>query len=396
MRIILVNKFYYNRGGDTTAVLSLESLLKTKGHDVAVFSMQYPENVDTEWEKYFPSNIDFSNPGIPGKLSAAARIFHSKEVERKFNLLIKDFKPDIAHLHNIHSYISPLVAQIAKAKDIRVVWTLHDYKLICPAYSFLRKGKVCEDCFTDRAAVFKSKCMKSSCPASALAWMEALWWNRKKLSHITDSFISPSSFLKSKMVQGGYPAEKIAVVPNFIPPDKIPEQAGKKENYYCYVGRISVEKGLDTLLEAAIKLKFNLKVIGAGPLLDSFRKIYNSPGIEFLGPMSHDLLYPIVSKAQFMVIPSICYENNPYSVIESLCLGTPVLGADIGGIPELIKEGENGFLFSPGNTEDLYNKIKLSFKYFPVYTDFNKIAPDAQNKFGAETFYNKLMEIYER
>ena len=393
MKILLVNKFYYHRGGDCTAVFNTEQLLKSKGHEIAVFSIKHPQNEPSSWEKYFPENVSFSSNNISDKASAAMRIFHSTEVSRKFNQLLSDFKPDVVHLHNIHSYISPIVARIAHEKNIHVVWTLHDHKLVCPTYLCLREGKICEECFNNKYGVFKHKCMKNSNIASFLAWMEAYYWNEKKISKYTNTFISPSHFLKSKMIEGGYSAGQIEVLHNFLLKE-MPAPA-EKEDYYCYVGRLSTEKGVETLLESAIKLNYNLKIIGEGPLLDFYKTKYPHKHFEFLGQMNQEDLFPLVQKARFIVIPSVCYENNPFNAIEALSMGTPVLGARIGGIPELIKEGENGFLFTPGNVAELHDKINECFDFFTKTYNFQKIAEDAQNKFGAESFYKKLIMLYD-
>jgi glycosyltransferase involved in cell wall biosynthesis len=371
----------------------MEQMLKAKGHDVAIFSTNHPQNESSLWEDYFAGEVKFTSTAISEKLSAAVRIFHSGEISHKFNRLLSDFKPDIVHLHNIHSYISPLVAEIAHRKGIRTVWTLHDYKLLCPTYSCLRNNTICEDCFHCKSNVFRHKCMKDSRVASLLAWLEACYWNRKKLLGITDLFLSPSHFLKSKMIEGGFPANRIEVLHNFLP--KALSLSTEKENYYCYAGRLSEEKGVETLLEAAGQITCPLKVIGGGPLLNTYRKKYTQKHIEFLGHLKQDELYAIVRKARFLVIPSICYENNPYSVIEALCMGTPALGARIGGIPELIREGENGFLFEAGNVAELRDKVHDCFRFFTDTYNFRKITEQAQNKFGAETFYNKLIQIYD-
>ena len=391
MRVLLVNKFYYQRGGDCTAVFSTENLMKSKGHEVAVFSMQHPNNKQTVWNTYFPEEVSFSFSGVSKKASAAMRIFHSGEVVRKFRNLISNFNPDVVHLHNIHSYISPIVAKIAHDNGIKVVWTLHDYKLICPTYTCLRNGCICEECFYDKKSVIKNKCMKNSRIASIMAYMEARYWNRKKLSEITNVFISPSAFLKTKMTEAGYSPEQIEVLPNFMPQSMMP--AAEKDNYYCYVGRLSYEKGIDTLLEAASKLPYKLKIIGGGPLLETYSNKYKSDKIEFLGHTAPEELYRIVRNARLLVIPSVWYENNPFSVIESLCLGTPVIGARIGGIPELIEEDKNGLLFTPEDISELQAKIELCFSE-NISFDYEKIASDAYNKFSPETFYNKLMIIY--
>ncbi|MDR1335585.1 MAG: glycosyltransferase [Tannerella sp.] len=390
MRVVLVNKFYYPRGGDCVAVMATEQLLKDRGHEVAVFGMQYPDNVASSRETYFPAEVSFSDATLSGRVRAAERIFRARGVATRFARLLDDFKPDAVHLHNIHSYLSPVVAQVARRKGLRVVWTMHDYKLICPAYTCLRDGKPCEACFFRKSNVFKYACMKGSRAASLLAWMEALYWNRKKLERLTGRFISPSSFLKEKMVSAGFRTEQIEVLPNFMH-RQTPPPAGKGD-YYCYTGRLSGEKGVTTLLEAAKQLPYPLKVIGGGPLLDSLRKQFPQNHIEFSGQLPAEQLLPLVQQARFLVMPSVWYENNPLSVIEALCLGTPALGANIGGIPELIEEGVNGLLFEAGNPEDLTEHIRKMYQTaFPYQT----IARQAQEKFSAENHYARLLAIYQ-
>jgi glycosyltransferase involved in cell wall biosynthesis len=389
--ILLVNKFYYPRGGDCTAVSATEKLLKEHGHRVAVFSMQYPKNDPTPWETYFPSEISFGSKRLTGKISAAIRPFHSPEVAGKFKKLLHDFRPDAVHLHNIHSYLSPVVAQVAHREGIRVVWTMHDYKLICPSYACLRDGAPCELCYRHKSNVIARRCMNNSRAASLLAWMEALYWNRKKLERITDRFVSPSAFLKERMVSAGFRDEKISVLHNFMY-RQMPLPDGK-DDYYCYVGRLSAEKGLNVLLEAAARLPYPLKIVGDGPLSATLREKYASPRIEFTGHLPTDRLIPIVRRARFLVMPSVWYENNPFSVIESLCLGTPVLGAKIGGIPELIDAGVSGLLFEPGDADDLKNRIRqMSETAF----HYGEIARQAQTDFSGLNHYKSLMEIYTK
>ena len=394
MRIVLVNKFYYPRGGDCTAVLGLEKLLRENGHETAIFSVSNPLNKPSAWVSYFPSPVDFYASGVSGKFTALTRLFHSTEVSRQFNRLITDFRPDVVHLHNIHSYISPIVAQIARKRGMRIVWTLHDFKLVCPSYSCLRDGATCEACFRNKFPVVRYKCMKNSLPASIMAYLEAIYWNRKKLSAYTDTFISPSAFLKSKMIQAGFRSEQIEVLPNFL--SEPLNASTDKADYYCYVGRLSPEKGVETLLEAARRIPYELKIIGGGPLLDAYRERYACDHIKFYGQLKPEALFPVVGRARFLVMPSICYENNPFSVIEALSMGTPVLGAHIGGIPELIEEGLNGLLFRSGDIADLTEKIEKCFQNFTPFQNFQIISEAAQNKFGSASFYRKLMKIYDR
>lgn len=397
-RVLLVNKFYYPRGGDCIQMMGVERLLRQHGHDVAVFSMQYPENILSEYSQYFPRRVDFSG-NINNRLTAAARIFGYSGVKKPFDKLLDEFSPSVVHLHNIHSYISPVVAELAKKRGCKVVWTLHDFKPACPAYSCLSNGKPCEKCFSDKTNVLKYRCMKGSFAASAMAYIEALVWNINRLSRTTDTFICPSLFMSRAMQRAGIPTDKLEVLSNFID-DKEGTAYNKKivpiekrEDYYCYVGRLSVEKGIQTLLKAAAELPYRLKILGTGPLHEYLKTKYSMPHIEFLGYQEHPATMQILSRARLSVMPSECYENNPLGVIESLSTGTPVVGSDIGGIPELIND-TNGRLSEPFNPASLKRNIEETYKN--TQFDCAKIAEEARTRFSPDNYYKKIMEIYKR
>lgn len=390
MKILLSNKFYYARGGDCICTLNLEELLKANGHEVAVFSMQYPENNLTKWDKYFPSEIKFSI-GL-GIIEAMMRPFGSSEVKSAFNKLLDDFRPDVVHVHNIHTQLSPAIVELAHQRGIKVVWTLHDYKLLCPRYDCLRNGEiVCEDCFTDKHKVLDYKCMKNSGVASFLAYKEAKTWTRERLEACTDKFICPSQFMADKMIQGGFNTSKIHTLCNFIDVEKARKDSYEKEDYYCFIGRLSHEKGVDTLVEASKQLPYKLKIIGGGPLEEKLKKKVYKDNIEFLGFKQWEDIKEIVGRARFSVIPSEWYENNPLSVIEAQCLGTPVLGAQIGGIPELIDDGISGMLFEPKNVKDLKEKIEIMFA---CEFDYRSLAEQSQKRYSSESYYERIMQIY--
>lgn len=392
MKILLANKFYYRRGGDCIYMLNLEKLLKAHGHEVAVFAMDYPENLDTPWKKYFPKNMS--------KLMAFTRPFGAHEVKSTFKKLLDDFKPDVVHLNNVHTQLSPVMAELAHQRGIKVVWTLHDYKLLCPRYDCLKNGNtICETCFNgDKKACLDNKCMKGSKLASFIGYKEAVVWNRERLEACTDVFICPSQFMADKMVQGGFSKSKMQTLCNFIDVEKCKfsstdgtdytddvELLPKKEDYYCFIGRLSHEKGAKTLIEAANQLPYKLVIIGGGPLMEELKSVAHT-NIKFVGFKQWDDIKQLVGKARFSVIPSEWYENNPLSVIEAQCLGTPVLGANIGGIPEL-----TDYTFSSGNIADLRLKIE---KMWNSKLDYQQIASDAQHRYDAETYYDKLINIY--
>lgn len=393
MKVLLANKFYYRRGGDCVYVINLEQLLKSHGHQVAVFAMNFPENLPTEYSKYFPSEVKFK-PGI-GMLETLIRPFGSAETKRKFKKLLDDFKPDVVHLNNIHTQLSPILAELAHKRGIKVVWTLHDYKLLCPRYDCLRNGKtVCEECFEDKHKVLEYKCMKNSKVASILAYREAVAWPRERLEKCTDTFICPSRFMAEKMAQGGFDKAKLVPLCNFIDTEKCRRDDGfAKDEYYCFIGRLSHEKGARTLIEAANQLPDRkLVVIGGGPLENELRAIAGSH-IEFVGFKQWDEIKTLVGRARFVVVPSEWYENNPLSIIEAKSLGTPVLGAKIGGIPELIQNGVSGQTFENRNVIDLKDKIE---SMFAMNFDYSRIAEMSVTQYGAEDYYNSLMKIYSK
>lgn len=385
MKILLANKFYYRRGGDCIYMLNLEHLLKQHGHEVAIFSMDYPENLDSPWKKYWPKNMS--------KLAAFTRPFGDAEVRRKWTALLDDFKPDVVHLNNIHTQLSPVIAEIAHSRGIRVVWTLHDTKLVCPCYTCTRGGKWCEECFTDKKAVIRHKCMPGNIPGAIIGWREILKWNKDRLQACTDKFLPPSQFLADTMVKGGYSAEKMQVLCNFIDVSKVQNPSLKKDDYYVFLGRVNSVKGVPTLCKAASQLTYKLIVIGGGELLPELQSQYKDcANIEFVGQKNWDEFRPILEGARFMVLPAEWSENNPLTVIESQSLGTPVLGARIGGIPELIEENVSGKTFISGDVEDLKQKIQ---EMFNTPFDYASLARNAQNRYNAEAYYERLMDIYK-
>ena len=401
MKILLANKFYYRRGGDCIYTMNLEKMLKEKGHEVAVYAMQYPENEKSEWSGYWPTNMT--------KLDAFTRPFGARQVVKGFTRLMDDFKPDVVHLNNIHTQLSPVIAKIAHEKGARVVWTLHDTKLVCPCYTCTRDGKWCTECFTDKKAVIRHRCMPGGLPGAVIGYLEAQKWNKEVLQKYVDWFLPPSKFMMDTCVEGGYKPEKFRVLCNFIDVSKVKglkgeEVKGLKEDYYVYLGRVNEVKGVRTLCKAAAQLDKKLIVIGGGELLPELQEAYKDcKQIEFKGQMQWEEFMPILRGARFMVLPAEWSENNPLTVIESQSLGTPVLGARIGGIPELIeslsptlpqREGvvPNGMTFTSGDVEDLKDKI---LKMFEHDFDYQAIAKDAIERYSSEAYYHKLMDFYK-
>jgi len=385
MKILICNKFWYNRGGDCNYAIGLKSLLEKYGHKVAEFAMEYEKNFPSEWSGFWPSEMKGRN--------ITSRVLGSKEVSRSFSKMLDLFKPDIVHLNNIHTQLSPVIGQIAHKRDIPVVWTIHDYKLLCPRYDCLRNGKdFCTECFSgNKRPLLLHSCMKNSRAASVIAYLEARKWNRELLESFTDKFICPSLFMRNMMASGGFNSEKLINLHNFIEIEKCRREdyLNQRDDFCCYVGRLSQEKGVRTLIEAANLTGKQLVVIGDGPLYNEL-KAKSASNVSFVGRQNWDMIKDFLSRASFSIIPSECYENNPLSAIESLCLGTPVLGSDIGGIPELIDES-NGMLFKTGSAKYLAEAINSMFiKKF----DYQLIAESSWEIFSQDKYYNNLITIY--
>lgn len=396
-RVLLVNKFYYARGGDCVVVLNTEALLRENGVEAQVFAMEYPQNLPAHYQDQFAPAVDFAG-GAADKWRALKRTLGLGDVRKRFEAVLDDFKPDVVHLHNIHSYLSPVVGEIAHKRGLRVVWTLHDYKLLCPRYDCMLDGKPCEKCLKgSKGNVITHKCMKDSLPASVVAWLEAVKWNRTTLEKNTDVFLCPSEFIAAKMLEGGFDPAKVKVLNNFLDPVKLNHYQGidrnlPREDYYCYVGRLSPEKGIEQLLEVASRLPYRLKVAGSGPLSSALHDKYDRcSNIEFLGTLDAVGVARLLAGAHLSVMPSQCYDNNPLSVVESLCAGTPVAGARIGGIPELIDSG-NGIVFQPFDHETLSTAITMSMTR---QWNHDEIARQALVRFAPERHLQALMnEVY--
>jgi glycosyltransferase involved in cell wall biosynthesis len=381
--------------------------------------MIHPLNFDSPYAKYFVSYINYEEEirtkSIASGVKVAKRTIYSHEAREKINDLIRQEKPDVAHVQNIHHHITPSIFSVLKENNIPIIWTLHDYTIICPNTSFLANGEICEKC-KKRKYFWPSiiKCKKNSFAASSMAAIETTAHVALKFYSQVDFFISPSKFLKNKLIEYGIEREKIIHLNNFTSfTDNMSNEIDTKDKYFMYLGRLSEEKGIKTLIDAAVKVfdngnvekeglnNYTLKIIGDGPLMDEMVSYVKARGvegnIEFLGHKGHEEAMGILKGSKFLVIPSEWYENYPYSVLESFALAKPVIGARIGGIPELVKNWETGLLFEPGNAD----MLSLKIKFFLEYPEKAKALGESAKKFmleniNAENHYSKLIDIYKK
>lgn len=360
MKILQVNKYHYPRGGADRYYLDLGKRLETEGHEVAYFAMQHPKNLKSPWSKYFVSRVSYNEQVWRYVWKIPGRTLYSLETKRKFTRLLKDFCPDVIHLHNIYHQLSPSLLDAAAAFKIPVVMHLHDYKLVCPNHSLFTQGKVCQECLHGSYwPCIKRRCVKDSSLASLLAAGEMYLHHHllKIYEKKVNLFISPSNFLKNILVAAGWPEEKIVVVNNAFRSDLPLPSNDERQDYFLYYGRLSQEKGIDLAIKAVIENKsLGLKIAGSGPE-DNFLQTLSGEAaregrIEFLGWQEGRALSTLIAQAQGVIIPSRWLENFPLNALEALSLGTPVIAANIGGLPEIVGDS-NGILFPAEDVESL-------------------------------------------
>ncbi len=402
MKILEINKYFYEKGGAERVFFDEARLLASKGHAVIPFSMQHPQNTASKYGGYFVPHIDYDRSGGLSGIRAASGLLYSRAAKRNIERLLLAEKPDIAHLHNIYHQISPSILHSLKKHGIPVVMTLHDYKLVCASYSMTAGGRICEACRNGRYYnCYLNKCVKDSGVKSLLNTAEM--YLHHKLMHIydlVDVFISPSRFLAAKFREMGFKRD-IEYLPNFVDPGNLAPAYGYKERSVVYFGRISKEKGLLTLVKAMRKLPdLTLKIIGDGPLQMRVEAEIVSLGlknIRLLGYMDGDALREEILKTMFIVLPSEWYENNPKTCIEGFAMGKPAVGANVGGIPELIKDGKTGLLFKMGDSEDLAAKINYLAGRPDLIGEMGRNARAfVENDLNAGKHYEGLMRIYQK
>lgn len=355
-RLLAVNNYFYRRGGAEAIFFDHMRLFEEGGWQVVPFAMQHPDNAESPWSSYFVSEIEYGRQrGVLTKLRHAAQIVYSREAQRNLSMLIETVRPHVAHAHNVYHHLSPAIFSTLKDAGIPTVMTAHDLKLACPAYKMLSHGVVCEKCRGGQIQnVLLNRCVKESIALSGLVLLETfvhrtLGLYRDKV----DRIVVPSRFYCDKLIEWGWPADKLVHVPNFV---DLPEQAPVDEgDYFVFAGRLAPEKGVATLIEAAARARQPLVIAGTGPDDAVLRAQAAASGgdVQFVGHKSGAALIGLIAGAKALVLPSEWYENAPVSLLEAYALNRPVIGADIGGIPEMIRAGETGLIARSGDADDL-------------------------------------------
>ena len=349
MRVLHVNKFLYRRGGAEAYMLDLAELQAENGHEVAFFGMRHPQNPTLPFADTFPSFVELEPPPerVSGRVAAAARMVYSPSSRRGIEAVARQFRPDVAHLHNIYHQLSPSVLRPLRELSVPIVMTLHDYKLICPSYLLLDHGKVCEACLGGqfRNAVTR-RCKDGSLLSSAVLAAETSLHRMTNAYDPVQLFICPSRFLAGKIAEAGVFPDRLRVVSNFIAAHAVAPKA-RPGGGVVYVGRLSHEKGVDVLVEAVGRLdrRHRLDVVGDGPERARLEALAatSAPGqVRFHGAVPKARVLELVRAAAVAVMPSRCHENQPMAVLEAFACGVPVLATEFGGLPELVQEDRYG------------------------------------------------------
>lgn len=400
MKILMVNKFLYPNGGSETYVFKIGEQLIEMGHQVQYFGMEHPDRIVSNHVGSYTSNMDF-HTGKLNKLMYPFKIIYSTEARKKIKLVLEDFKPDVVHLNNFNFQITPsVIYEIRKFErknksSISIIFTAHDYQWVCPNHMFQvpSTGELCTRCLVGKYGnCIKYKCVHSSRVKSILGALEAFVYKRLKTYGKIDKIICPSEFMNQMLSKDELLRERTVTMHNFIDErENNREKTVFKEDYVLYFGRYAEQKGIKTLLEVCKRLpEIPFVFAGSGALEKEINKVNN---IENRGFLTGKELHDMISKARFVVFPSEWYENCPFSVMEAQMYGTPVIGTDIGGTPELISEGKTGLLFSCKNEDELCLKINQLWQDKELCADMSAQCSGI-NFDTTQEYCRKLLEIY--
>lgn len=398
MRILMINKFLYPNGGSETYIFKLGEFLQSQGHKVEYFGMEHEGRCVGNRVNAYTTDMDFHGGNKFQKLTYPIKTIYSQEARRQIRRVLDDFQPDVCHLNNFNYQLTPsIILEIVRwrrqsGRECKIVYTAHDYQLVCPNHMMNNPNthENCEKCLGGKYThCVAGKCIHGSTAKSAVGMLEHYFWDWMGSYRYIDRMICCSKFLKTKLDSNPLFAGKTVAMHNFV--DRLEWKETEKKDYVLYFGRFSEEKGIGTLIEVCKTLpEVSFVFAGSGPLEPSLSGISN---IRNVGFQRGAALEKLIREARFSVYPSEWYENCPFSVMESQMYGTPVLGAAIGGLPELIEDGRTGELFESGNATQLREQIDKLWKDKERTDQYSQNCRDIRFD-TIEEYTQKLMEIY--
>jgi glycosyltransferase involved in cell wall biosynthesis len=398
--LLNINNYHYRRGGAEAVYFDQTELFEQRGWTVTSFSMKHAANLPADSAAYFVDEIEYTGTYGPARvLTNAAKAIYSWEAADKLSALILNQRPDVAHAHNVYHHLSPSVLRTAKGSGIPVFLTLHDVKLLCPARTMTTASTVCEACKSHRLHnVVLKRCLKSSLALSALIAVESVVHRLlDSYRRHVDKFIAPSRFLIQKFVEWGWDRDRFVHIPNHIAANRL-EPAFRPGKAFLFFGRLTPEKGVATLIEAAAEARVPLWIMGTGPQENELQRLARrlAANVSFLGYKTGPALWQTIRESRAVVVPSEWYENAPVGILEAYCLGKPVIGANIGGIPEMIRPDITGALFGSGQVGQLTELLRR-FATLPdrQIEDWGRAGREFTiDQFSPQTHYEQLSALY--
>lgn len=397
MRVLMVNKFLFPNGGSETYIFDIGKQLMKMGHEVQYFGMEDEKRIVGNHAESYTSSMNFHAGGIQ-KLLYPFKIIYSTEARKRIRVVLDDFKPQVVHLNNINFQLTPsIIYEVRKwekknKSKVKIIYTAHDFQWVCPNHMLMIPSTK-ELCFQCKGGNYgqcaKNKCIHNSGVKSILGSVEGYLYKILKTYEKVDTIICPSHFMENMLATNPAIAGKLTTIHNYCTVDNL--EGNEKKEYVLYFGRYSEEKGMDVLLKACEKLpEVSFVFAGGGPLKEQVEKLEN---VQNKGFLNGEELREVITEARFAIVPSIWYENCPFTVIEAQKLGTPVIASDLGGIPELIDAGKTGEVFEAGNVEQLTKIISELWQNKEKAYDYSQNCK--QKSFDSlEQYCEKLLAIY--
>ena len=398
MKILMVNKFLYPRGGCETYMLKLSEELKRQGHEIEFFGMYDEKNTVGNSENLYTTNMDFHSTGI-ARFFYPFKIIYSLEAYKKIGKVIDSFKPDIVHMNNINFQLTPSIIYAIKKRNIPLVQTVHDYQMICPNHLLysLEEAKPCERCINgSKFNCFKYGCIHGSKAKSLIGVIEAKLYSLLKTYKKVDLYVCPSKFLEEKLLSAdSLYSGKTIMVHNFIEKKSMPEKTDTEKPYVAFASRLSVEKGVGILAKAAKLLPdITFKIAGTGPDDECLKNI---PNVNMLGFLTGDELISLIANARVMILPSVWYENCPLNILETHSFGVPVITMNSGGMAELIEDGKTGLLINEPTPEATAGAINKCFEDEEFYSSLKQNCERRKDEIiEVGDYANILIEKYQQ